>query len=203
MSEHRHTPWLAIPVLGIVLAGCAGAPMPSSAQLPPGQSATAPEQGDGAARVLPSGLVLTRTADGVWVGGQPAAEDWPALAALGVQRAISLRTEAELAGRDPATEAAAAGLEHHQIPVQGAEGLDLDKADRLRETLRGAERRTLLYCATGNRAGALLALALARDGQPVEEAIATGRQAGMRSTEPRVRELLGVAVSDCPETGCP
>ncbi|MFN3843783.1 MAG: beta-lactamase hydrolase domain-containing protein [Rehaibacterium terrae] len=201
MSRHRRPPWLILPVLGIALAGCAGAPVPPSVALPPGQPVTAPVQGEGALLTLPSGVVLMRTPDGVWVGAQPAAEDWPALAALGVRRVISLRTEAELGGRDPATEAAAAGLEHQQIPVQGAEGLDLDKADRLREALRGNEQQTLLYCASGNRAGALLALALARDGQPVEEAIAAGRQAGMRSTEPRVRELLGVP--DCPETGCP
>ena len=68
----------------------------------------------------------------------------------------------------------------------------------------------LVHCHSGNRAGGLLALMAARDeGLPAEQALALGRDAGMTSTEARVRAQLqvpvctsGSAASGVPE-GCP
>ena len=124
-------------------------------------------------------------------GGQPEAGAWAGLAAHGVTTVINLRPDKELAGRDEAGEVAAAGMRYHQIPVDGAAGLSLDKARELRSLLQDAKGPVLVHCASGNRAGGLLALMAARDeGLPAEQALALGRDAGMTSTEARVTELL-------------
>ena len=129
--------------------------------------------------------------DGLLTGGQPEPAAWQALAARGVTTVVNLRPEAELAGRDEASEVAAAGLAYHQIPVDGASGLSLEKARALRALLQDAKGTVLVHCASGNRVGALIALAAADEGVPLDDALARGRAAGMASTEAKVRELLG------------
>lgn len=128
---------------------------------------------------------------GVLTGGQPEPAAWRALAAHGVTTVINLRPDAELAGRDEAAEVAAAGLAYHQLPVDGMAGLSLEKARALRTLLREATGPVLVHCASGNRVGALIGLAAADDGASLDEAIASGRAAGMTSAEGRLRELLG------------
>ena len=128
---------------------------------------------------------------GLLTGGQPEPAAWRALDARGVTTVINLRPDAELAGRDEAAEVAAAGLAYHQIPVDGAGGLSLEKARALQAMLRDAKGTVLVHCASGNRVGALIALAAADEGVPLDEALARGRAAGMASTEAKVRELLG------------
>ena len=95
-------------------------------------------------------------------------------------------------GRDEAAEVQPAGMAYRQIPVDGAGGLGIEKARALQEILQQADGAVLVHCASGNRVGALLALAAADRGLPVENALQQGREAGMTSTETRVRELLGV-----------
>lgn len=53
-----------------------------------------------------------------------------------------------------------------------------------------------LHCASGNRAGALLALIAASDGMPAEDAVELGRRGGMTSMEAPVREVLGLPAAD-------
>ena len=49
----------------------------------------------------------------------------------------------------------------------------------------------LLHCASANRAGGLLALAMVTEhGMSLEEALAIGRKAGMKSTESAVRKAV-------------
>jgi hypothetical protein len=50
-----------------------------------------------------------------------------------------------------------------------------------------------LYCASGNRVGALLALAAARHEElPPEQALQLGLDAGLTRLEPALRERLGL-----------
>ena len=111
------------------------------------------------------------------------------LAARGVVAVVNLRPDAEMAGRDETAEVQSAGMAYHRIPV-GMAGLSLEKARALRPILRDAGGAVLVHCASGNRVGALVALAAADAGEPLEQALQMGREAGMASTEARVRELL-------------
>ncbi len=141
-------------------------------------------------RVLPSGTALMSPRPGLYTGGQPGTDDWSALAAAGVRTVVNLRTADELQGRDARAEAEAAGLRYVEIPVAGAAGIDAGKAAQLSALLSGADGQVLVHCASGNRVGGLLAVAMAQSGMPEEEAIAFGRSAGMRSTEARAREVI-------------
>lgn len=55
----------------------------------------------------------------------------------------------------------------------------------------------LLHWASGNRAGALLAMVAARNGAPPEEALELGRR-GMTSLQEPVRALLDLKMVDTP-----
>ncbi|WP_084087234.1 beta-lactamase hydrolase domain-containing protein [Aerolutibacter daejeonensis] len=145
---------------------------------------------------------LRQPRPGLYTGGQPAAETWAAMAAAGVGTVINLRPDAELAGRDEAAEVRAAGMAYHQIPVAGADGITAENADRLWALLKDAKGPVVVHCASGNRVGGLLSVALVRHGalQP-EAALALGREAGMVSTEAKAKAVLssdeGRCVSDC------
>ncbi|MDH5822877.1 sulfur transferase domain-containing protein [Luteimonas sp. RD2P54] len=131
---------------------------------------------------------------GLVTGGQPAPEAWPALAARGVRTVINLRTPAEMAGRDEAREVAAAGMRYHALPVAGAGDLDERRAAALWRLIESAPGTVAVHCASGNRVGALLALAAAEHGgMDAEAALRFGKSAGLGGLEATVRERLGLA----------
>ncbi len=84
------------------------------------------------------------------------------------------------------------GVSFTRIPVAGAAGLNRENVEALDRILdEVGEDNTVLYCASSNRVGGLLALrAYWLDGADPEEALALGREAGLRSLEPAVQELL-------------
>lgn len=131
--------------------------------------------------------------------GQPEAEAWGALAAQGVTTVINLRPDAETAGRDGRGEVLAAGMAYHQIPVAGVDDLTAANAARLWSLIEGAPGPVLVHCASGQRAGALLALG-ARDAGAMspEAALAFGQSAGMSAPwlEAAVRTRLGLPQDD-------
>ncbi|HEU4773718.1 MAG TPA: sulfur transferase domain-containing protein [Lysobacter sp.] len=128
---------------------------------------------------------------GLYTAGQPDVGAWTAAARHGVTTVVDLRPENELAGRDEAAEVAAAGLAYHRLPVAGAGDVNMDNAEQLRQLIEQAPGPVLVHCASGNRVGALLALGAAKgNGMTTEQAIAFGRDAGLGSLEPRVREVL-------------
>lgn len=125
--------------------------------------------------------------------GQPAPEDWLRLRGRDVSTVINLRTDAEMQGRDEATEVTAAGLDYQQLPVAGAADIDADHADQLWQRIEAAPGRVMVHCASGNRVGALLAIGAARHGDMSPgQALAFGQKAGLTSLEPKVREVLGL-----------
>lgn len=164
-------------VFALLLAGCASTRHDAAAPAP--------------LAATPSGVALNRPQPGLYTAGQPAAGDWRAIADAGVRTVINLRTATEMAGRDERAEVAAVGMRYIEIPIDGPGGITPENAKRLREALAAARGDALVHCASANRAGGLLAVALAQQGIAVEEALAIGRAAGMKSTEARATQIIG------------
>src|SRR5690606_13987940 len=126
--------------------------------------------------------------------GQPAASDWAAIKARGVRTVVNLRTPGELKDRDEAAEVRAAGLRYVEIPVGGAEGINPANARALHAALAPAHGGgVLVHCASGNRAGALLALEQRDfDGVAAPRALETGKSGGVTGLEGKLRQVLGL-----------
>lgn len=137
-----------------------------------------------------SGVALLQPRPDLIVAGQPAADDWKALADAGVRTVINLRPAAEMQGRDERAEVAAAGLRYVELPIAGAGDINADNARRLAELLGQADGPVLVHCGSGNRVGGLLAVAKAQEGMAADEALEFGRSAGMKSTESRARAVI-------------
>lgn len=126
-------------------------------------------------------------------GGQPTSEAWALLKDQGVTRVVNLRTADELGGRDEGAEIAAQGLDYRQIEIAGGADINAMHADQLWKLLDESQGTSLVHCASGNRAGALLALGAWRQGgMTPQQALDFGKSAGLGSLEPKVRELLGL-----------
>lgn len=130
-------------------------------------------------------------APGLVTAAQPTQEQLDQLVAMGYDRFISLRpTSEDGAGWE---EAHVTGPEatFNRIPVAGASGLTRENVAELDRLLDEADDDTVLYCASSNRVGALLALrAYWMEGASADDALALGREAGLTSLEGRVTELL-------------
>lgn len=143
-----------------------------------------------AAETLPNGRAPL---PGVITGGEPGLEDLQALADAGYHTLISLRTDGE-GSAIGAPEAEEHGMRYASIPVAGAEGLTRENVEALDRILDDPETGpVVLFCGSGNRVGALLALRAAwLDGASPEEALELGRAAGLTRLEPAVRAKLGL-----------
>lgn len=139
----------------------------------------------------PSGMELLSPRPGLYSAGQPAPGDWSTIAARGVGTVINMRTADEMDGRDEAAEVRAAGMDYLELPIDGAGAVTAENARVLARMLEGIEGPVLVHCASANRSGGLLALMAAREeGMDDAQALAFGRDAGMRGTEERVRTVL-------------
>ncbi len=127
---------------------------------------------------------------GLHTGGQPSREQLASAAANGVRTVIDLRGTDEARGYDEAAEARRLGLVYLALPVAGGEGITFANARALQQLLANAEGPVLLHCASGNRVGALLALAAAEDGASDDAALELGRRAGLGSLAPTVEQVL-------------
>ena len=171
MSMLRRIVWPAL-LLAVALAtGCAHAPPAAT-----------------------SGALL-QPLPGLYTAGQPAASDWAAIKARGVRTVVNLRAPGELKDRDEAAEVRAAGLRYVEIPVSGAEGINPANARALHAALAPAHGGgVLVHCASGNRAGALLALEQRDfDGVAAERALEIGKSGGVTGLEGKLRQALGIA----------
>lgn len=126
----------------------------------------------------------------LYSAGQPSAAQLQQAAAAGVTTVIDLRQPDEDRGFDETLAAERLGLRYVRIPVAGAAGLSEANARALRVALAQSQGPVLVHCASGNRAGALLALLQARGGASVDQALQFGRDAGMTSLEAPTRALL-------------
>lgn len=127
---------------------------------------------------------------GLYVGGQPDAAQLRELAAQGVTTVIDLRGAGEARGYDEVAAVRELGLQYVALPIEGAAGISAPHARALQRALDASDGPVLLHCASGNRVGALLALAAHQAGASEEASLAQGRAAGLRSLEPVVRQRL-------------
>lgn len=127
----------------------------------------------------------------VATAGRPAPEQFALAKARGVKRVVNLCPHGEACVYDEPALVAGLGLDYVNIPIAGAGDLSEDNARRLAAALEGAGGGVLVHCASSNRVGALFAVKAAKlDGKSVDEALAIGRDAGLRAMEPAVRQLL-------------
>lgn len=131
----------------------------------------------------------------LYSAGQPSAAQLQQAAAAGITTVIDLRQPDEDRGFDETAAAERLGLRYVRIPVAGAAGLTDANARALRTVLAQSSGPVLVHCASGNRAGALLALVQARDGASVDQALQLGRDAGMTSLEAPARVLIEQAAT--------
>lgn len=125
------------------------------------------------------------TQDGmVYFAGQPSAEALRAAKARGIATVINFRSEPEMKNRVAFDEAAIVhelGMNYVFLPIT-LDTFSISQADELHEVLKHTREPVLLHCASSNRVGAVWALYLVRHRDvPVEQAIAMGMSAGMRS----------------------
>ncbi len=122
--------------------------------------------------------------------GQPTKEQFRTLQEAGVKHIVNLRP-ADEQDWDEAALVKSLGMRYHSIPVAGLEGISAkaQALDQLLDSLQG--ETVLVHCRSGNRVGALVALAEAEiRGNDIESALATGRRWGLTSLEPAVRKEL-------------
>jgi uncharacterized protein (TIGR01244 family) len=114
------------------------------------------------------------------VAGKPSNEAFAKLKEAGFRTAIDLRQPAE--GVALAREAIEAqGLTFVSVPVS-PETFSLGDAKKVAAVLDDPKAGpVLLYCSSSNRVGGVLATLDALKGKPLEEALAAGRKAGLKS----------------------
>lgn len=123
-------------------------------------------------------------------GAQPSKAQLEKLKSAGITKVIDLRGPDEETPFDEKAEAEKLGLEYVSLPISGAADVTSKNARKLHKLLQGNEP-VFLHCASGNRAGALLAVrAHEIQGKPVEESLEFGRAAGLTSLEERVKSVL-------------
>jgi len=181
----------AVAVATFALATCGGEPAMDEAAQPAEMTAQPP--------TLQAAVDLgVRNAKepipGVVTGGQPTQEQLEGLGDAGYRHFISLRpTSEEGAGWEEAL-VPGWGYDFERLEIADAGSLTRENVETFARMLEQAGGEpTVVYCASGNRVGAMLALkAHWIDGVGAEDALQLGLSAGMTRLEAPVRELLGL-----------
>lgn len=146
--------------------------------------------GPGAAP-MPELANLAAPEPGVYSAGRVAPDDIARLRAAGIEHVVDLTTPGESPDFDEGAAARAAGLAYSNLPLDGAAGLTPENVQAFDALLRAADGPVLVHCASGNRVGAMAALRAAWiDGRDADEAIAIGRQWGLKGLEEEVRRRI-------------
>jgi protein tyrosine phosphatase (PTP) superfamily phosphohydrolase (DUF442 family) len=129
---------------------------------------------------------------GLVSAAQPTREQIDGLRTLGYQSFVSLRPQDEAGAGWEEDYLGGGAAEFARIPIAGAADLTRENVEALDRVLDAAAGDpVVLYCASSNRVGALLALrAYWLDGAEEGAALELGREAGLAGLEPAVRELL-------------
>lgn len=134
----------------------------------------------------------------LYTGGQPDAEQLETAAEAGIEAVIDLRPRDETPDFNQREITDRLGMDYRYRPIRGATDLTPDSVQWLDQQLAEVEGSpTLLHCASGNRVGALMALRAhwLYDESP-EQALQTGKDAGLTGLEDDVRRLLGLDSAD-------
>lgn len=117
---------------------------------------------------------------GLAVGGVPAAAARSEIA-KGFRTVIDLRTDQEEGLAEERAALAAAGLRYVSVPFTPDSFSSAD-VDRVAAVLNDAQAApVLLHCHSSNRVGGVMAVLAHREGRTLDEALAVGREAGLRS----------------------
>ena len=123
--------------------------------------------------------------------GQPTREELKAARDAGCTTVINLRMPAEFDEFDEGAVVAELGMKYVHLPVGGADGVTAEQARKFAQVLKeSGDCQVIAHCATANRVGALVAIASWQDGEDPERAIELGKQSGLASLEPKVREVI-------------
>lgn len=130
--------------------------------------------------------------EGVVTAGQPTVEQLEALRAAGFTNFISLRPASEEGAGWEEAHATDGAYDFDRLAIAGGTDLTRENVEAFAALLDEAgDEPTVLYCASSNRVGAMLALkAFWLEGASPEEALELGRAAGMTRLEGRVVELM-------------
>jgi len=131
---------------------------------------------------------------GLILGGQPTVEQLEALEDAGVHGFISLRPEAEDGAGWEESYTDGKNITFARLPISGAGSLTKENVETFARLLSERDgETTVLYCASGNRVGAMLALkSFWIDGIDAETSFNLGVKSGMTSLAVAVGEMLGI-----------
>jgi uncharacterized protein (TIGR01244 family) len=124
--------------------------------------------------------------------GQPGSQALSKLEDMGFRTVVNLRTDKE-GGAEERAVVESQGLRYVWVPIT-PDSFSLADVEAVEKVLRDpSSGPVLLHCASSNRVGAVWAAIQAREGKPLDEALAAGREAGLRSPqlEAAVRRVLG------------
>lgn len=121
-------------------------------------------------------------------GGQPTQAQIDLLAQSGVEHIINLRPTSEQSFEEQQT-VEQSGMAYHHLPVANREEVNVENAIALRELLNELDgEASYTHCGSGNRVGALVAIAaVVVDGKSEEEAIEEGKKWGLTRLEDTAR----------------
>lgn len=127
---------------------------------------------------------------GITTAGQPSAQQLASAAAAGYKTVIDLRGAGEDRGMDEKATVERLGMKYVNLPVLHAAGVTYANAAALDDLLAKLDGPVLLHCATGNRAGALLALRAKLHGASNDDALALGVAGGVTGLKKTVQAKL-------------
>ena len=125
--------------------------------------------------------------------GQPTPEQLNKLGKAGINIVINLRPHSEFDDSQEQKTLKGAGIEYHNIAIDGAKGLSEANIMALDKILSGidSKKNVLMHCASSNRVGAMMALrANWLQGASKEESLAIGEKYGMKSLKTTVQFKL-------------
>lgn len=135
---------------------------------------------------------LKQPENNIVASGQPTEEQFRQLADSGVRHVINLRAPQEM-DWDEAALVSSLDMMYHSIPISGGGDITRDNAQQLYDLLAELEGEpVIVHCASGNRVGALMAVASAENqGLDADSAVTEGQRWGLtQRMEPAVRQTL-------------
>ena len=194
MRLHKPVRAIRLPALiGAVFVVACGEPAQEPANTSTGQASMTSAPSVAATEIqdlgVRNGTILT---DNLLAAGQVTEVQFEELVDMGYTNFISLRPTSENGAGWEEAHVVDDDVTFTRIPVAGAGGLTRENVMALNEILEEASsENTVLYCASSNRVGGLLALkAYWLDGVEPDDALEIGRQAGLTGLESAVQELL-------------
>lgn len=136
-------------------------------------------------------LNLKPVAPKVFASGQPSQEQINVVSQAGIKHIINLRPSSEQ-DWDESAYVNSLGMQYHNLPVAGAQGVTYENAQELTRLLKQfGDEPVLVHCSSGNRVGALIALSeYDKNGLDVEAALVEGRRWGLTGLEDDARNRM-------------